>query len=475
MLNKFFVKKIANISNNSVELLRKEVYESSEYRFNKTYKEYCIALDKLKSGLETFIDFDEKFYLQANQDVAIAIVNGAFESGYIHFCIHGQREKRPWSSLYTQKHFALPAKLGDNLLEPVFKQSFNTYSSKPLKWEIKDEKSMLIIVPYLHDHLFFAGYTSFYKDCSLLFDRFDHVNVAVVNAGYNPALLTDRYRNVNVLGYNDISSLRAKPGLIFCFDYETFFIAKELIGDLEHTIYYCQDTEAGFHPLGSLHIRADRAVYESKNIVLSTILLHRYFSQKSLLSCDNIYITAPPIEPFPIVREFRKRLFFYFRPEQFNTRNMSQHIMECVERFCAQYSGYELYLMGTVDTCYSINANSNKIVVLSKLEAEKYFEIIGSCDVVIALIYSAHPGVIAFQAAASGIPTITNTFDNRSADELKRISNNIIPYDPIREELFDKLEEALKLPKREPSFDISLYAGNEKRTFVDFVDTVING
>ena len=90
------------------------------------------------------------------------------------------------------------------------------------------------------------------------------------------------------------------------------------------------------------------------------------------------------------------------------------------------------------------------------------------------MIYSAHPGVIAFQAAASGIPTVTNVFENRNALLLRQISQNIVPYDPVRENLLELIEEALNMPKGKKSFNETLYAGPKAQSLDDFVETVLS-
>jgi hypothetical protein len=65
-----------------------------------------------------------------------------------------------------------------------------------------------------------------------------------------------------------------------------------------------------------------------------------------------------------------------------------------------------------------------------------------SSEVAISMIYSAHPGVVAYQAALSGIPTITNVFDNRSAADVQSLSPNLIPFDVVRNSFVDVLAQA---------------------------------
>jgi len=134
--------------------------------------------------------------------------------------------------------------------------------------------------------------------------------------------------------------------------------------------------------------------------------------------------------PFDVQPGRTGRLFIYFRPEAFNQRNLPENVWDAAMRFCDTHEGFELYLVGTVRTAFSFERHGNRVFVISKLPPASYVSLISSCDAVVALIYPPHPGVIAYQAAASGIPTVTNTFENRTADDLRRISDNIVPFDP---------------------------------------------
>ncbi len=131
-------------------------------------------------------------------------------------------------------------------------------------------------------------------------------------------------------------------------------------------------------------------------------------------------------------------------------------------------------MVGSVDTCYSYKINGTSIYIINKLPKEDYIQLISSCDVAVSMIYSAHPGVIAFQAAASGIPTVTNVFENRDANLLKQVSENILPYDPVRENLLELVEEALIMPKGKKSFNEALYSGPQDQSLNDFIDIVLS-
>ena len=73
------------------------------------------------------------------------------------------------------------------------------------------------------------------------------------------------------------------------------------------------------------------------------------------------------------------------------------------------------------------------------------------------------------------IPTVTNTFENRDAKTLKLISENIVPYDPIKDQLLSKIEEALSMPKGNTSFNEELYSGREEtESLSKFILDILN-
>jgi hypothetical protein len=263
--------------------------------------------------------------------------------------------------------------------------------------------------------------------------------------------------------------------VVVSFNSELLLKARDIFGDLSRTIYYCQDFEAGFFPMGTSYVRSEMAIASSRNIIVSSTLLKKFLQHRGLLTeQQNVYVTTPGIEVVEVVPEKSKRIFFYFRPEQFNARNLPEMLMEAVEQFCAKHTGYELYLLGSVDTCLSYSMNGNQIFVISKLSKDEYIKFLKTCDAAVSMIYSAHPGVIAFQTAASGIPTVTNVFDNRDAEFLQSVSANMVPFDPVRERLLDRLEVALAMPKGTPSFNRDLYQTMESVSLAQYVDAVLH-
>jgi hypothetical protein len=434
---------------------------------------FAREVHKLVAGQDCEIDFDERFYLEANPDVKDAVTAGGYLCGYVHFCLSGQNEARLWSTYHSRRTFGVPPLLGQGLFAPTNFHAPAVYGPDLSALPPAAQDTLLVLVPNLLQDLFFAGYSEFFNDLRSIFPIFARIIVVVASTDLNPELVTCYDTRIEVIQLSSIGQLTEKPSVVINFDFETFHIANEIFNSPERTIYYCQDFEAGFFSYGTNYVRAERAVAHSRNIVLSTGLLKNFLAQRGLLSGANIHVTSPTVKAITIEAGKKKRLFFYFRPEHFNTRNMPELVMAAVEGFCRKKNEYEIILCGTVKTSYSIRVHETDVTVLSKLSREKYEAILASSDAVVALIYSAHPGVIAFQAAASGIPTVTNTFENRDAKTLRSISKNIIPFDPVHDDLLDKLEEALSLPRGNASFDAALYEGRSNESFAQYIINIL--
>ncbi|WP_020564245.1 rhamnosyltransferase WsaF family glycosyltransferase [Methylosarcina fibrata] len=456
------------------ENLYREAYEKSDYNTTLDLTRFIEEVERLVENKASLIEFDEKFYLQANPDVAQLMKQGTLPNGYVHYCLCGQFEKRVWSNYEIMRRFGQAPRLSKGFTRPANLRPAPIYKPDLSALPRSKDPFLLIFFSHLQEDLFFAGYTEFFRDFKPIIDSFDRVVLSVECDTFNPELAARFSDRIEVIHESKLNTLECRPTVIVSFNSELFLKARDIFQDLDRTIYYCQDYEAGFGPLGTGYVRSEQAVASSRNIIVSTSLLYRFLKDKRLLTdSQHIWITTPKIEPVSVRPEKTRRLFFYFRPESFQSRNLPEILMGAAEQFCDKYTGYEIYMMGTIDTCYSYRINGNSIFVNSKVAKEEYVGLLSSCDLVVSMIYSAHPGVIAFQAAASGIPTVTNIFENRDAELLRSISGNLVPYDPVRENLLDRIELALTLPKGQPSFNGNLYGPADSTTISRYVEAMV--
>ena len=401
-------------------------------------------------------DFDEDFYLAVNDDVATAVRSGDFTSGYEHFQIHGEGEGRVWSNRTGLATFDRQAGFGSGIYYPeTMRNFFARRAWKPTLSGHRAHGQLLILVPHLRTELFYAGYSSFFAECAGVAQDFSDVKVVCIDNKIAPGILDAYLPDALVVSARDMGDEPLdEPDLVITFDGNTTLIACDDLGLRARTIYYCQDFESGFHPYGLAFTRALRALHLCDNLVISTPQLRDFLDSRGLLTAREVCVTVPKVTKLASRPTVSRRIFVYFRPEYFNTRNMADYLLPKILQFCDANTGYEFFLVGTVATDLAFTYEGNSIVVLSKLDFEDYEDIVMSSEVAISMIYSAHPGVVAFQTALSGIPTITNVFDNRSAEEVRRLSPNLIPLDIVRDSFADVFERAMAhTPVAQESFE----------------------
>lgn len=441
---------------------------------NKAFPLFLENYQKFIAGEESEIDFDETFYLKAFPDVERAIKEGDADSGYAHFLVTKNNEKRIWSNLKGEKKFSIKANLGDGLFAPIAIKSKQPSVVHRVFFKNKTEKKTLILLfSHLEKSVFFAGFKSFFSDFQTVFHLYDEILLFVKTKKFEPELALKYDSRIKVLPWSSLKKIEEMPNLIVVYNSNLFEYARKRFGNTENILYYCQDFESGFFSFGTDYIVGERAIALSKNMVISTQLLFDFIDSKKLINPHSrIFITRPHFEVLPIKHKTENTLFFYFRPEGINNRNLSELIWEAVAEFCTNHTGFQLILAGTVATSFSFERNGNDIFVLSKLPYKDYLELLATCKVVVSMIYSAHPGVVAYQAAASGIPTVTNTFENRDAKVLQSLSKNLVAYDPIRDSLYEKILEAMDKPRGNKHFNKILYTGKQTGTFEDYIKSI---
>jgi hypothetical protein len=437
------------------------------------FEQFKQEVYKHARGIASLIDFDESFYLNQYPEVKSWIAQGKFLSGYIHYHLVGRNKGYIGSNSNLSNTFNLKPSIGIGQFAPLrdVNQPINPDMSMLPKSELP---TLLILIFYLQEDLFFAGYRAFFNDFNPVFSLFSRVILSVEHTDFDRPLATQFNNKIEVIPASALASLSFRPTIILAYDHQLFHKARQMWNDLDHTIYYCQEYEAGFFPYGKDYIRAQQAVLQSKNIIVSTGLLLNFFKAHRLIQPSaNVWVTNPSIEMFEVQPVKTNKLFFYYRPESFHSRNLAPLIESTVKSFCKINTGYEVYLVGTIATAYSYSEHGNKVFILNKLPLDTYRALISSCDVVVSLIYSAHPGVVAYQAAGSGIPTITNIFENRDAGVLREISSNLVPFDPLRDDLLDLVQHALTLTKGKRSFNVNVYGGSSTRSLQEYIELLM--
>ena len=82
------------------------------------------------------------------------------------------------------------------------------------------------------------------------------------------------------------------------------------------------------------------------------------------------------------------------------------------------------------------------MTLLQRSDQAAYGELLRAHDVGLALMYTPHPSLVPIEMASAGMLTVTNTFENKTAEELAAISANLIAPEPTVDALATALVDA---------------------------------
>ena len=101
-----------------------------------------------------------------------------------------------------------------------------------------------------------------------------------------------------------------------------------------------------------------------------------------------------------------------------------------------RFEGWDLAGMGTVAARGSeliLPRSGRSLRLIPRSSQAEYAELLRSADVGLSLMYTPHPSLPPIEMAAAGMPTVTNTYENKDAAALAGISANLIAAEPTVE------------------------------------------
>jgi hypothetical protein len=139
-------------------------------------------------------------------------------------------------------------------------------------------------------------------------------------------------------------------------------------------------------------------------------------------------------------------LLFYARPEAHAARNMFElgvlGLARAVQRGSLA-AGWELNGIGSVRQGGRIALGGGASVqLLPRRDQAGYAELLRSHDVGLALMYTPHPSLVPLEMASAGMLTVTNSFENKTAEAMAAISSNLVTVAPTVEAIAAGLAEA---------------------------------
>jgi hypothetical protein len=157
-------------------------------------------------------------------------------------------------------------------------------------------------------------------------------------------------------------------------------------------------------------------------------------------------VSPPPSDELAARRP--RRLLFYARPEPHAARNMFELGALALSRAIedgAFLRGWELNGIGTVGPARRLSlAGGVRIDLLPRAGQREYARQLPAHDVGLALMYTPHPSLVPIEMAAAGMLTVTNTFENKTAEALTEISSNLIAAPPTIDGVAEALRQAAR-------------------------------
>lgn len=225
----------------------------------------------------------------------------------------------------------------------------------------------------------------------------------------------------------------------------------------QYPIYFIQDCEPCFWGWGPEHACLMEGYAENFLPVINTrSLAEMLFNIGTGSFSDNKFreralIFHPAVDRSFFYREPRhsgKRiLFVYTRFGEMEQRNMYQLALEAISRAVDKgllpAERWEIHCYGAHGHAPVAFSSGIEAIMLPPLDMAAYAREIRQANLVLYLVLSPHTGYMPLEAASCGVPVVTNTYLNKNANYLRKISPLIIPACPTLDGVADALVTAL--------------------------------
>jgi glycosyltransferase involved in cell wall biosynthesis len=223
-------------------------------------------------------------------------------------------------------------------------------------------------------------------------------------------------------------------------------------------LFMVQEYEPYFMGMSSINALFRQAYTFPQISLFSTRLLQDFFRR------EQIGVFARPdgechatmfsnaIQKFHPTRELllrtQRRLLFYARPEEHAARNLFElgmiALVMLVRDPRVNLANWSFHGIGSIDRGNTLELVPGvPLKLVPKTSLEEYIELMPSFDVGLSLMLTPHPSLVPIEMASAGMWTVTNTYANKTAAELRAISSNLIGVEPTIIAIRDGLLEAM--------------------------------
>jgi hypothetical protein len=346
----------------------------------------------------------------------------------------------------------------------------------PLQLAVVDDgpHRVNILIPTIDLDHFFGGYIGKLNLAARLAERGERVRIVTVDpVGPLPASwpqtveaysgLRGLFDRVEVVFGRESAGVEvSRSDRFIASTWWTAHIAWDAVGQVggERFLYLIQEYEPFTFPMGTYAALASESYSFPHFALFSTELLRDYFRRhvigvyeegvaqgdEASTSFQNAITDVDPPTAAELAGRRTRKLLFYARPEPHASRNMFELGMLALDRAAEQGTfgnGWDLHGIGTVNARRRVTLASGAVLELTpRHEQGAYAALLRQHDVGLALMYTPHPSLVPIEMASAGMVTVTNSFENKTAEAMSAISANLIAVEPSLEGLAAGLREA---------------------------------
>jgi hypothetical protein len=228
----------------------------------------------------------------------------------------------------------------------------------------------------------------------------------------------------------------------------------------EPFLYLIQEYEPFTFPMGTYAALATESYALPHRALFSTELLRGYFRRHGIgvyasgeeagdgasAAFQNAITAVTPPAEAELARRHTRRLLYYARPEPHAARNMFELGALALSRAAGEgvLDGVELHGIGTVRAGRRLDLGNGAVLdLLPRADQAAYAERLRGHDIGLALMYTPHPSLVPIEMASAGMLTVTNSFENKTAEAMGSISPNLITAEPTVDGVVAGLREAV--------------------------------
>jgi hypothetical protein len=347
----------------------------------------------------------------------------------------------------------------------------------PLELAVSDEapRRLNILIPTIDLEHFFGGYIAKLNLARGLSRRGNRVRLVTVDpvgplaGGWKSRVeayagLEGFFEDVEVAFGREAAPLEVgrSDGFIAS-TWWTAHVAQAAVSELgaRGFVYLIQEYEPMTFPMGSFAALAAQSYTFPHLALYSSQFLAEYFRRHEIgvfapgagapeelgLAFQNAISPVGAPHAQQLAGRGTRRLLFYARPEPHAARNMFELGLLALQRAVAQGTfrdGWELRGIGSVGAQRRVRLGSGaELELLARAGQNEYASLLAEHDVGLALMYTPHPSLVPIEMASAGLLTVTNTFENKTAEALREISTNLIAAEPTVEGVVGALADAV--------------------------------